>query len=81
MEALCDNGSGVDGDNGDIDDWDGNKNGNGFTLKQIVKFCIKLYRVCKFIKLYRRGICYFCYVGSIYLFESCSCQEFKEHTH
>lgn len=25
MEAFCDNGSGVDGDNGDVDDWDGSK--------------------------------------------------------
>lgn len=67
MEALCDNGSGVDGDNGDIDDWDGSKNGNGFTLKQIVNICIKLYKVCKFIKLYRRGIWLLLLCG-IYLF-------------
>lgn len=25
MEAVCDNGSGVDGDNDDVDDWDGSK--------------------------------------------------------
>lgn len=49
MEALRDNGSGVDGDNGDVDDWDGSKNGNGLTLKQAVKLCIKLHIVCKFI--------------------------------
>ena len=34
MEALCDNGSEFDGDNGDVDDQDGSKNGNGLTLKQ-----------------------------------------------
>lgn len=34
MEALYDNGSEVDGDNGNVDDWDGSKNGNGLTLKQ-----------------------------------------------